>query len=105
MAAALSQILSPTILLYSFIVISEFGFGLYYGRQIQPPPALSVLYTLALLWIVGWWWRTDSRKRGIPWTNDMGFFLNLAWPFILPYYLRKSRGAKGLLVLMRFVTA
>src|SRR5438132_8113875 len=105
MAAALSRILSPTIFLYSFIVISQFGSGLYYGRQIQPPPALSVLYPLAFLWIVGWWWRTDSRKRGIQWVYDMGFFLNLAWPVIMPYYLLKSRGAKGLLVILGFVSA
>ena len=35
----------------------------------------------------------------------MGFFLVVAWPFIIPYYLVKSRGAKGLFVILGFVGA
>ncbi|SRR6266851_8638178 len=105
MASVLSRILSPTVLLYSFIVISQIGFGLYYARQIEPPAGLTLIYPLALLWIVGWWLRTDSRKRGIPWVYDMGLFLNIAWPFIMPYYLLKSRGARGLLIILGFVSA
>ncbi len=34
---------------------------------------------------------------------DMGLFLYVAWPLVLPYYLIKSRGAKGLLVITGFV--
>ena len=34
---------------------------------------------------------------------DMGLFLYVAWPLVLPYYLIKSRGAKGLLVILGFV--
>jgi len=105
MASVLSRILSPAVLLYSFIVISQIGFGLYYGRQIEPPAGLILIYPLALLWIVGWWLRTDSRKRGIPWIYDMGLFLNIAWPFIMPYYLLKSRGARGLLIILGFLSA
>jgi len=33
----------------------------------------------------------------------MGLFLYVAWPFILPYYLVKSRGRKGLLAILCFV--
>lgn len=35
----------------------------------------------------------------------MGLFLNIAWPFIMPYYLVKTRGVKGLLVIVAFVGA
>jgi len=104
MAIALSRIASPTLLLYAFVVTTQVGFGIYYERQIEPPPAFTLIYAMALLWIVGWWWRTDSRKRGIPWVYDMGFFLNIAWPFVMPYYLLKSRGAKGLLVILGFAS-
>ena len=105
MTIALSRITVPTVLLYAFVVISQVGFGIYYGQQIEPPPALTLIHILAFLWIMGWWLRTDSRKRGIPWVYDMGLFLNIAWPFIMPYYLLKSRGAKGLLVILYFVVA
>ncbi len=33
----------------------------------------------------------------------MGLFLYIAWPFILIYYLLKTRGAKGILVIIGFL--
>lgn len=32
----------------------------------------------------------------------MGLFLYIAWPFVMPYYLLKTRGAKGLLLILAF---
>jgi hypothetical protein len=58
---------------------------------------------VALLWIIGWWLRADSRKHQVAWVHDMGLFLIIAWPFILPYYLIKSRGAWGLLNILGFM--
>ncbi|SRR6266496_2335610 len=106
MAAVLSQrILSPTVLLYSFVVITQFGYGLYLGRQMETPPAYTLLHWAAQLWIIGWWLRSDSRKRNVAWVYDLGFFLCIAWPLVMPYYLVKTRGAKGLLVILGFVGA
>jgi hypothetical protein len=39
------------------------------------------------------------------WVYDLGFFLCIAWPFVVPYYLVKTRGAKGLLVILAFIGA
>ncbi|HKO96562.1 MAG TPA: hypothetical protein VJU86_06210 [Pyrinomonadaceae bacterium] len=105
MATSLSRIASPTTLLYLFVVITQIGFGLYYGLQVEPPPGFTLIYTLGLLWIMGWWLRSDSRKRGVAWVYDMGFFLVIAWPFIMPYYMVKTRGAKGSLAILAFVVA
>ena len=33
----------------------------------------------------------------------MGLFLYVAWPFIMLYYILKSRGGKGLLAILCFV--
>jgi hypothetical protein len=44
----------------------------------------------------------DSRSRGVGWVFDMGLFLYIAWPFVMPYYLLKTRGAKGLLLILAF---
>jgi len=95
--------LSPTALLYSFVVITQFAYGLYLGQQMETPAGYSLLHWAAQLWIIGWWLRTDSRKRGLEWIYDLGFFLVIAWPLVMPYYLVKSRGAKGLLVVLGFV--
>ena len=105
MTIVLSRILSPTTLLYSFVLITQFAEGVYLGRQIDPPAAFSLLRWAALLWIVGWWLRTDSRKRGGVAVYDLGFFLYIASPLVMPYYLVKTRGVKGLLVILGFIAA
>ena len=105
MTIALSRIFAPTMLLYSFVVVTQFAYGFYLGLQIEPPGALTLVHWLGLLWIVGWWLRTDSRKRGVASVYDIGFFLYIAWPIVMPYYLVKTRGAKGLLVILAFVGA
>ena len=103
MATFFSRLLSPTALLYSFVVIDAIAQGIYAGFQTDAPGAFTVFSWVALLWIVGWWLRADSRKRGVAWVHDMGLFLMMAWPFIMPYYLIKSRGARGLLNILGFV--
>jgi hypothetical protein len=103
MATVLSRVLSPTVLLYSFVVITQFAYGLYLGQQIETPGLYTLLHWTAQLWIIGWWLRTDSGKRGVGWVYDMGFFLCIAWPLVMPYYLVKTRRAKGLLIILAFV--
>jgi polyferredoxin len=105
MATVLPRTLSPTVLLYSFVVITQFAYGLYLGQQIETPGAYTLLHWAAQLWIIGWWLRTDSLKRGVVWVYDLGFFLCIAWPFVVLYYLVKTRGAKGLLVVLGFIGA
>jgi len=99
------QLVSPTALLYAFVVITQFGFGLYLGWQMEAPPAYTMVHWVAQLWIIGWWLRADSRKRRVALVYDMGLFLFIAWPIVMPYYLLKTRGAKGLLVILGFIAA
>jgi hypothetical protein len=105
MATVLSRILSPAPLLYLFVVITQFAYGAYLGAQFEFPAAATLLFTVGLPWAVGWWLRTDRRRRGVLSVYDLGFFLYLAWPIVMPYYLIKTRGAKGLLVMLGFVAA
>lgn len=94
------KLLSPAGLLYVYLVLTAVAQGVYFASGIEEPAFFTLLYPLGYLWIVGWWLRGDSRKHGIAWLYDMGMFLNLAWPFVMPYYLLKTRGARGLLVLV-----
>jgi len=100
MRDSLRKLSSPTVLLYLFLVVTQVAAGVYLAREAEPPPAFTFLYPLALLWVVGWWLRVDSRGRGVGWVFDMGLFLYIAGPFFMPYYLLKTRGAKGLLVML-----
>jgi hypothetical protein len=104
-ATVLSRILSPAPLLYTFVVITQFTYGAYLGAELQFPEGVTFVYAVGILWATGWWLRTDSRRRGALAVYDLGFFLYLAWPVVMPYYLVKTRGAKGLLVILGFVTA
>ena len=105
MSSLLSRLTSPKALLYIFVVLTQLATGSYLASGLEPPGFFTFAYGLAFLWIVGWWLRTDSRERGIGWVFDMGLFLYIAWPLVIPYYLFKSRGAKGLLVILVFVGA
>ena len=105
MATVLSRILSPVPLLYSFVIITQFAYGAYVGAQLEFPGAVTFLFTVGVLWAIGWWLRTDSRRKGVLSVYDLGLFLYLAWPLVMPYYLLKTRGAKGLLVILGFVVA
>jgi hypothetical protein len=105
MATILSRIFSPALLLYLFMAITQFAYGVYVDAQLDLPPAVPLLYWIGFLWAVGWWLRTDSRKRNVAVVYDLGFFLYIAWPIVMPYYLVKTRGAKGLLLILGFVVA
>src|SRR6266404_6387880 len=103
MATVLSRIFSPAPLLFSFVVLTHFAYGVYLGARLELPPAVTLLYWIGFLWAVGWWLRTDSRRREFAAVYDLGFFLYIAWPVVMPYYLVKTRGAKGLLLILGFI--
>lgn len=94
---------SPTVLLYIFLVLTHLMAGVYFASGIELPPLFELLYTVSFFWIIGWWLWSDLKKRNIPWVYDTGFFLYLAWPFIMPYFLFKSRGLRALLTIAAFV--
>lgn len=98
-----SQLTSPAALLCIFLVITQIISGIYLSRGIEPPPAYTLLHTLGFLWVIGWWLQKDSRKHGVKWVFDMGLFLYIAWPLIMPIYLFKMRGVKALLTILAFV--
>ena len=102
MAKALNQISAPTVLLCAFVIISQVANGLYLSSEIEPPPIFTFLRVLMFLWIIGWWLQRDSRKYNFNWVLDLGLFLYVAWPIIMPYYLLRTRGLKGFIPILVF---
>jgi hypothetical protein len=90
-------------LLYTLVGMGQAAVGFYSAVGAEGPPVFVTLYPLALLWAGGAWLRADGRARGVKWVLDMGLFLYIAWPFFMPYYLFKTRRARGLLVALAFV--
>jgi hypothetical protein len=105
MTKLLSRLTTPAVLLYIFIVVTQFAYGIYVARNAAPPPAFTLLYPFCFLWVIGWWLMRDSRVHNVKWVFDMGLFLYIAWPFIMPYYLFKTRGARGFVTILIFGAA
>jgi hypothetical protein len=103
MSKYLSQLVTPTPLLYIFLSLAQVATGIYTVSKHEPPLLFQLTYTYGLLWVIGWWLVRDSGKRGVGLVFDMGLFLYIAWPLVMPYYLLKTRGAKGLLVILGFL--
>jgi hypothetical protein len=103
MLRLISQITSPTALLYFFLVVTRIIAGIYTASGTEQPRAYLLLYPLSFLWILGLWLQKDSRKNGAPWVFDMGFFLYQAWLIIMPYYLYKTRGGKAYPPIFAFI--
>jgi hypothetical protein len=87
----------PAAFVYAFLLATGAARGAFYARNVEPSGALVLLY-VGLLTAVGYWLSKDSKRHGVSWVWDMGFFLYIAWPLIMPYYLLKTRRAKAFLI-------
>ncbi len=93
----------PTIFLCIFLVVAQIANAFYLAHGLEHSLAFDLLYWLGLLWLGGWWLRDDSKQYNFTWAYDLGFFLYLAGVFIIPYYLLKTRGIRGLLNLFAII--
>ena len=41
------------------------------------------------------WLQQDARRTGVGSVHDLGYFLLLAWPIVIPWYAFKTRGRSG----------
>jgi hypothetical protein len=68
----------------------------YAGIGRPAPEAWALLTPFSInLSIVGWFW-SYSRQHRIAWVLDMGWFVMAAWLVVIPYYLVKHEGRRGL---------
>ena len=54
--------------------------------------------------MVAVWVNKEPRKTNFNAPFEFGAFVYFAWPFILPYYLVKTRGHEGVLVFIGFLS-
>src|SRR5215510_9363651 len=67
----------------------------YAALQIQPSTLMGLLLETASLAAVILWLQKDARRTGVGAVQDFGYFLWLAWPFVIPWYAFRTRGRSG----------
>lgn len=85
-----------TALVLASLFVTNGATGVYDAIGRQAPSSVSALGTLMVSLSVIAWFRGYSRQHGIPWVFDMGAFLLALWYLIVPYYLLREEGWRGL---------
>lgn len=93
----------PLVTLVIFLLLTQIANAIYTAHNIEPSSTYSTLSAFGFLWVVGWWIKDDNRKYGLKLVYDLGLFLYLAWVFVIPYYLFKTRGRKAFVTLGWFL--
>jgi hypothetical protein len=93
-----------TTLLYVFVSVSQISRGIYLAYGIEPPPGYDLIRLVGIIWILGWWLRQDLVKHKVGWPLDLGMFLQIGWPAVVPYYLFRTRGVRAFIPIGIFVT-
>jgi hypothetical protein len=65
-------------------------------RGAEPSDQSSYLWAFGFSLFVAWWVEADRKLRAISAPFEYAAAVFFAWPILLPLYLYKSRGAKGL---------
>jgi hypothetical protein len=67
----------------------------YAVAQIEPSPVVALFLSGGPLFAVILWLQKDARRTGVGAVQDLGYFLLLAWPVVIPWYAFKTRGRSG----------
>lgn len=69
--------------------------GIYRGLGAEYPAGLALLGTALLVLGVVAWFRSYCRAFRISQPMDMGWFLLIAWPVVVPYFILSHEGRRG----------
>jgi di/tricarboxylate transporter len=76
---------------------------LYVLDGAEPGPGIAWFLRAGPVLAVILWLCKDARERQIGAVHDLGFFLLLFWPFVIPWYAFRSRGRGGWKLLLGLV--
>lgn len=77
------------------LALSAFS-GAYAFFRTEPSFVISILGYYSLPVYIGFWVLDDARKRQFWPCFDFGTFLFFGWPAVVPWYLIRTRGSKGI---------
>jgi len=82
-------------LLFGTVVVCTLCVLVYGFLAIRLNPFIYLVILFAPLIAAISWLQADARARRVPLVHDMGLFLWLAWPVLIPWYAVKTRGRHG----------
>lgn len=94
-AVSVSKSLIPLIALTA---ISAVGLSVLVLHGHDAPETTQLLWTFEFSLILTLWVRADRQVRGFSVPFEFDAFVFFAWPAVVPYYLYRSRGGRGLLL-------
>ena len=87
------------VLLIALMIVYHVGLIIYFALGVEPLPSFEFLYTFGFLCGVVWFLKAESEKSAAAQAYCPGVTIGMAWLFLLPYHLIKSRGVRGLIPL------
>jgi len=87
------------VLLVTMIIVYHIGIIIYFILGEEPLPAFEFLYTFGFLCGIVWFFKAEADRSAAARAYCPGVTIGMAWLFLLPYHLLKSRGLRGLIPL------
>jgi hypothetical protein len=87
------------VLLTLMIVVHQVGTIVYSALGEEPLPTFEFLYIFGFLCGVIWFLKAEAERSAVAQAYCSGVTIGMAWLFLLPYHLIKSRGVRGLIPL------
>src|SRR5882724_12085329 len=90
------------VLLWIFWFVDAISFGAITANHGYISIGLHLAEQFALVILLASWVNSDAQMRRQSLCYDFDFFIYLAWPFALLYYLFLTRGPRAFLTLLCF---
>ena len=88
----------PLIFLFVLTAIYTIGLSILAVQAVIPQPGEShTLWAILFGLILTWWLYTDRGTREFKLPFEFDYFVFIAWPIVVPYYLYRRLGRRGLL--------
>ncbi len=91
------------VLLIALMVVYHVGRIIYLALRLEPLPAFEFLYYVGFLCGIVWFLKAESERSEAARAYCPGVTIGMAWLFLFPYHLLKSRGVRGLIPLFAIV--
>lgn len=62
----------------------------------------SFIWGISYILLIGWWIDNDRKINRHDYPFEFGYFIFVLWPIILPHYLTRTRGIKGVFQTLGF---